>query len=109
MTFPTPHLEKLSATLVNEKLPTCDATRIEKAIEFYHQWIARLNAVAGDSPDQVLENAVALLNEYRLFVDVELIFDSDADFLYRQKGQLKLDNSILEEFLPPLSIDRHTS
>lgn len=102
MTLPTPHLEKLSATLVNEKLPACDAIRIEKAIESYHKWIAALNAISGDTPSQVLENAVALLNEYRLFVDVELIFDSEEDFLYRQKGQLKLDNSIIEEFLPRL-------
>jgi hypothetical protein len=29
-----------------------------------------------------------------------LIFDSSDNFLYRQKGQLKLDNTILEEFLP---------
>ncbi len=29
-------------------------------------------------------------------------FDSENDFLYRQKGQLKLDNTILEEFLPLL-------
>lgn len=42
------------------------------------------------------------LNEYRLWVDVELIFDSEDNFLYRQKGQLKLDNSMLEEFLPRL-------
>ena len=45
---------------------------------------------------------VALLNEYRLWIDVDLVFDSDESFLYRQKGQLKLDNSIIEEFLPRL-------
>lgn len=31
---------------------------------------------------------------------LDLIFDNLSDFLYRQKGQLKLDNSIIEEFLP---------
>src|SRR5208283_200181 len=35
-----------------------------------------------------------------MFIDLNLIYDSDNDFLYRQKGQLKLDNSIVEEFLP---------
>jgi hypothetical protein len=45
---------------------------------------------------------VGLLNAYRLWVDVELVFDSPDDFLYRQKGQLKLDSSIIEEFLPRL-------
>lgn len=101
MTFPTPHLEKLSAALVNEKLPAADAPRIERAIEEYHRWIAELDALAG-TPDEALERAVALLNGYKLYVDVELIFDSEEDFLYRQKGQLKLDNSIIEEFLPRL-------
>lgn len=37
-----------------------------------------------------------------MFIELELIFDSSEDFLYRQKGQLKLDNTILEEFLPQL-------
>jgi len=45
---------------------------------------------------------VSLLNDYKLYIDVDLIFDSNQDFLYRQKGQLKLDNTILEEFLPIL-------
>lgn len=35
-------------------------------------------------------------------IELELIFDSPEEFLYRQKGQLKLDNTILEEFLPQL-------
>ena len=37
-----------------------------------------------------------------MFIELNLIFDSPKDFLYRQKGQLKLDNTILEEFLPQL-------
>ena len=45
---------------------------------------------------------VSLLNDYKLYVDLNLIFDSPNDFLYRQKGQLKIDNSIIEEFLPIL-------
>ncbi len=84
--FPTPHLEK----------------RIEQAIQRYHEWIKTLDAVTGKNPQKRLERLVALLNEYRLWVDVELIFDSEDNFLYRQKGQLKLDNSIIEEFLPRL-------
>jgi hypothetical protein len=43
---------------------------------------------------------VQLLNDYRNYIDVDLVFDSPDDFLYRQKGQLKLDNSVIEEFLP---------
>jgi len=100
--FPTPHLEKLTATHENDKLPACDKPRIERAIARYHEWIKALDAVKGKTPEERLEKLVALLNEYRLWVDVELIFDSEDNFLYRQKGQLKLDNSIIEEFLPRL-------
>lgn len=43
---------------------------------------------------------MSLLNEYKFYIDIDLIFDSTEDFLYRQKGQLKLDNTVIEEFLP---------
>ena len=99
-TFPTPHLEKLTAAHENAKLPPCGKPRIESAIRRYHEWIKALDSVAGKTPEERLQKSVALLNQYRLWVDVELIFDSEDDFLYRQKGQLKLDNSIIEEFLP---------
>jgi hypothetical protein len=101
MSFPTPHLEKLSATHSNDKLPEEDRPRVEQAIERYKKWIADLDAVKGTSAE-VLEKMVRLLNEYRMYIDVELVFDSPKDFLYRQKGQLKLDNSVIEEFLPRL-------
>jgi Bpu10I restriction endonuclease len=101
MPFPTPHLEKLNAALVNEKLPPTDKPRIERALEKYHEWTQALDAVSGN-PSQRIRQLVALLNEYRLFLDVEIVFDSEQDFLYRQKGQMKLDNSVIEEFLPRL-------
>ena len=41
---------------------------------------------------------VGLLNEYKQYIDLNVIFDSDNNFLYRQKGQLKLDNTVIEEF-----------
>jgi hypothetical protein len=93
-------LEKLTATHENDKLPACDKPRIEEAIHRYHEWIKALDTVTGKSPKERLQKLVALLNKYRLWVDVELIFDSEENFLYRQKGQLKLDNSIIEKFLP---------
>ena len=43
-----------------------------------------------------------LLNRYKLSVDLELVFDSESDFLYRQSGQLKIGSTVLEEFLPRL-------
>jgi len=99
--FPTPHLDKLKATLENVKLVERDKHRVIKAIKKYEQWITDLNAIEGSS-DEVIERMVKLLNEYKFYIEVDLIFDSEDDFLYRQKGQLKLDNSIIEEFLPRL-------
>lgn len=101
MDRPTPHLEKLTTTLSNEKLPDADRPRVEAAIERYHQWIIDLDTAAAE-PAEPLIKLVRLLNEYRNYIDIELVFDSTSDFLYRQKGQLKLDNSVVEEFLPHL-------
>ena len=98
---PTPHFEKLTAALQNEKLPARDKPRIEAAVERYHLWLKDLDsAYKLGEPAKVLKKLIQLLNEYKLYVDVDLIFNSEDDFLYRQKGQLKLDNSIIEEFLP---------
>jgi hypothetical protein len=101
MNYQTPHLEKLNATLANDKLPEHDRPRVAAAIQQYQIWIDDLNNVSGDNI-QVLNRMVELLNAYRTYIDVVLIFDSPHDFLYRQKGQLKLDNSVIEEFLPRL-------
>lgn len=48
----------------------------------------------------LLEPLVDSVNRYKNAVDLDLVFDSQEDFLYRQKGQLKLDNTVIEEFLP---------
>ena len=95
----TPHLEKLNATLKNDKLPSVDYARVCDAIQRYQQWIEDLKAANGNA-DEVIKRRVGLLNQYLDYVNLGLIFDSPADFLYRQKGQLKLDNSVIEEFLP---------
>jgi Bpu10I restriction endonuclease len=60
-----------------------------------------MESVSGSGQEQLVQ-MVSLLNEYRNYIDINLVFDSDEDFLYRQKGQLKLDNSVIEEFLPRL-------
>lgn len=79
-----------------------DKEHIEEALKRYRQWIADLKAVNEPTVEENVTKMVSLLNAYRLFLDVEVIFDRAGDFLYRQKGQLKLDNSVLEEFLPHL-------
>jgi len=98
--LPKPHGEKLAALLNNDKLPTTEKLRVERAIEQYNQWLETLKNISGDL--KVMPEMVSHLTSYKRYIDVELIFDSETDFLYRQKGQLKLDNSIIEEFIPIL-------
>lgn len=99
--LPTPHFDKLNALLQNDKVPSADKPRIHEFIGRYKEWVAALEGVRAKGEDR-LRQMVGLLNKYRDSVDIELIFDSEQDFLYRQKGQLKLDNSVIEEFLPRL-------
>ncbi len=99
--LPTPHGDKLRALSRNEKLPETDGPRLQEAIQRYEEWIRLLEGVR-DSTDEVIVAFISLLNQYKLYIDIQFIFDSDDNFLYRQKGQLKLDNTILEEFLPLL-------
>lgn len=96
---PTPHFDKLQELLHNEKLPQEDKPRVKATLERYKQWIGEMQKVSSSGDERVIE-LVSILNEYKLFVEVELIWDSPQDFLYRQRGQLKLDSSIIEEFLP---------
>jgi len=99
--FPTSHLDKLKALIDNRRLPAADKPRVEEALKRYHDWIRELEGVRGGQKGAV-QKLVDATNRYKMFVELDLIFDSPGDFLYRQKGQLKLDNTILEEFLPQL-------
>jgi hypothetical protein len=94
------HGEKLVAAINSEKLPENDIPRLRNAIEVYDRWVESLNNVEADDLDNLIQNMVGLLNEYKTYIDLDLIFDSHDDFLYRQKGQLKIDNTVVEEFLP---------
>lgn len=100
MTLPTPHGDKLNALLRNEKLPSSDRSQIRQAIKRYKAWIEAIIGIPTGT--DCVDRATELLNEYRLFLDLDVVFDSRNDFLYRQKGQLKLDNTVIEEFLPLL-------
>lgn len=99
--FSRPHYGKLIACLENPRLPEPDKEILEEAIRKYHQWISELESVEQGQVDTV-EKLVETTNKYKRFIELNLIFDSRENFLYRQKGQLKLDNTILEEFLPQL-------
>ncbi len=69
------------------------------AIAKYEEWVADLKNTE-ETGDHLVERLVALLDRYKTSIELDLVFDSSEDFLYRQKGQLKLDNTVLEEFLP---------
>lgn len=94
------HGEKLVAAKSNDRLPVEDQARLDEAIERYDQWVEELNSLEGETLDELIARMVSSLNDYKYYIDVNLIFDSTEDFLYREKGQLKLDNTVMEEFLP---------
>lgn len=96
------HHAKLLGLLENPKVAASDRDKVENvAIPRYQAWKNEIRSLTTAGP-QKLGDLVKLLNGYKTFVEIELIWDSPEDFLYRQKGQLKVDNTILEEFLPYL-------
>lgn len=97
--LPTPHYDKLLTCLNNRSLPSADKDKVQEAVKKYGQWIQELESIEQGQIDSV-ERLVEATNRYKRFIELDLIFDSPDNFLYRQKGQLKLDNTILEEFLP---------
>ncbi len=94
------HGEKIVAAMDSAKLPNSDKPRLEAALQKYDEWIIALEDADAPTVNELIEKLVELLNEYKFYIDIDLIFDSSEDFLYRQKGQLKLDNTVIEEFLP---------
>lgn len=99
ITLPRPHGDKLQALLLNAKLPESDVPRVHKAFEKYVDWRDKLLGLDPNAED-CLSESVNLLNSYKQDLELNLIYASPNDFLYRQKGQLKLDNTVIEEFLP---------
>jgi len=104
-TLPKPHHRKLLALAKNRKLPAVDRPRVQEALERYTVWVALMDRMQGEGAE-LLKQLVGSVNKYKRFIEVDLIYDSPADFLYRQKGQHKVDNSVLEEFLPRLTDTR---
>lgn len=73
---------------------------VNDALDEYDKWIRSLNSIDADSGTEYIEKAVNLLTNYKYYIDYDFLFNQPIDFLYRQKGQLKIDNTIMEEFLP---------
>ena len=101
VSHPATHGDKLLALCANKGLPAPDRERVEEAIEHYRAWVESLQTAQGEG-EILLAALVESLSAYKNAIDLNLIYDSEADFLYRQNGQLKLSNSVLEEFLPYL-------
>lgn len=93
----TPHKDKLLAAIENPKSKN-DVALLKEALQAYEGWVLKLDSLKTTGKQRVLD-LTKLLNEYKDLLEVELIARRGSDFLKRQKGQLKLDNSIMEEFL----------
>lgn len=96
--LPKPHGDKLQALLDNSKLPKSEKSRVVESIVEYNKWRDSFSIASGSIEERITK-CVKLLNDYKNYIEIDLIFSSKEDFLYRQKGQLKLDNTVLEEFL----------
>ena len=94
----TPHLDKLDAAIRNAKCEPDDVQLLHEAREHYQAWRASVARLTSAGKTRVV-GMTRLLNEYKDFLEVEILARRGSAFLKRQKGQLKLDNSVLEEFL----------
>lgn len=93
----TPHKDKIIAAISNPKCSN-DKKLLEEVLERYNSWASSVKSLTTKKRGRV-NQMVSLLNEYKDFLEVDAIAKRGSAFLKRQKGQLKLDNSILEEFL----------
>ncbi len=73
--LPSPHGDKLQALLSNAKLPESDVSRVHESIERYDDWREKLLGLNPDV-DVCLPESVNLLNSYKRFLELELIYDS---------------------------------
>jgi len=101
--FPHPHLDKLEAACRNAKCSPKDKALLDEAKQRYREWLEATDQVTTTGRARV-DDMVRLLNQYKDALEVELIAKRGSSFLKRQKGQLKLDNSVLEEFFPRLVV-----
>lgn len=93
----TPHHDKIVAAISNPKCKD-DKILLEEVLERYKDWIGLTHSLKSKGKARVGQ-MVDFLNEYKDFLEVDIIAKQGSSFIKRQKGQLKLDNSVLEEFL----------
>ena len=92
-----PHKDKIVAAISNPKC-SADTELLEEILESYNSWSDSVKSLTLKKKARV-DKMVDLLNDYKDFLEVNAIAKRGSPFLKRQKGQLKLDNSVLEEFL----------
>jgi len=88
----------LSIAAITNPKANGDVALLNEALTAYQTWISKMNALTSKGHARINEMTF-LLNDYKDYLEVDLIATKGSDFLKRQKGQLKLDNSVLEEFL----------
>lgn len=93
----TPHKDKLIAAINNPKAIK-DKGILEEAYKAYESWTTQLSSLKSIGNKRV-EDMTNLLNEYKDYLEIDLVAKEGSPFIKRQKGQLKLDNSVIEEFL----------
>ncbi len=93
----TPHKDKLLAAIENPKC-RADVPLLQQALAAYETWIRDQESLTTTGKRRIMD-MTGLLNRYKDLLEVELIARQGSAFLKRQKGQLKLDNSVMEEFL----------
>ncbi|NOT58500.1 MAG: Bpu10I family restriction endonuclease [Deltaproteobacteria bacterium] len=95
----------MTAAVANPKCASGDRSLLKEALAAYEQWASKLGSLTSSGKDRI-KDMTHLLNEYKDFLEVELIAKRGSAFIKRQKGQLKLDNSVMEEFLIHLVTDK---
>lgn len=93
-----PHGDKLAAALANPKCTPDDRRILKRCQERYQQWTRDMEGVQRTGKVRVVA-LTKLLNQYKDDLEVEILAKSKSGFLTRQKGQLKIESSIIEEFL----------
>ena len=86
MNIAKPHLNKIETILKNQNTPPSTKSQIEILLRHYNNWIKDLEKTSG-SNDKIIIKTVELLNKYKNFVEIDIIFNSKDDFLYRPYGR----------------------
>ena len=84
----TPHQEKLLAAIENPKCQA-DVLLLKEALQAYRVWVTNLNSLQTKGKERVFE-MVKLLNDYKDFLEVDLIATKGTDFIKRQKRAIKI-------------------